>query len=162
MKRLTDLQLCTFVCVCLCFWCIRQAVGAPVSRNEFFIVHTNSRMFAPPGLEVEARCNTLQHATTCFNTLQHTATHCNTTHVHIHTHTYSEQLQHTTWNCNTLQHAATRCTYKYTHTRTVNNIYTHTHLELTSLHAAVVPSLNNSEYLHYSWDFLLPEISCSF
>ena len=58
-------------------------------------------------------CNTLQHKLQC-NALQHTATHCNRiidalpTRRHQHTATHCNTLQHTTTH-NTLQRTATHC-----------------------------------------------------
>jgi len=65
-------------------------------------------------------CNTLQHTATqcntdiiqacCFqwcNTLQHTATHCNTLQRRRHLCMLPWMLQHTATHCNALQHTAT-------------------------------------------------------
>ena len=77
--------------------------------------HLNS--WCTPWVDV-GKCNTLQHtgnilqhtATHCFsthyNTLQHAATYCN---ILQHTATYCIILQHTATHCNTLQHTATHC-----------------------------------------------------
>jgi len=63
-------------------------------------------------------CNTPQHTTTHCNTLQHTATHCNTLFSRLlqatifsawHTSTHCNPLQPTATHCNTLQHTTTRC-----------------------------------------------------
>jgi len=51
-------------------------------------------------------CSALQLAATHCNTLQHTAAHCNTL---SHTATHCNTLQHTATHCNTLQHTATHC-----------------------------------------------------
>ena len=64
-----------------------------------------------------AHCNTLQHTATYCNTRQHAAmyrkrrlcvyyAHCNTLQ---HTATYCNTLQHTATHCNILQHTATHC-----------------------------------------------------
>ena len=64
------------------------------------VSNTGTRKF--PQAILHAHCNTLQHFAThfntSFNTLQHTATHFNT---HCNT------LQHTATHCNTLQHTST-------------------------------------------------------
>ena len=44
---------------------------------------------------------------TQYNTLQHTATHCNTLHSLQHTATHCNTLQHTATHCISLQHTAT-------------------------------------------------------
>ena len=62
-------------------------------------------------------CNTLQHPATHCNTLQHTAIHCNTPQ---HTATHCNTLQHTAIHCNTLQLTAT---HYNTLQHTGNNIY---------------------------------------
>ena len=51
----------------------------------------------------------------CFNTLQHTATHCNTLQ---HTAAHCSTLQHTATHCSTLQHTATHCNNTLQHTAT--------------------------------------------
>jgi len=87
-------------------------------------------------------CNALKHTVTLYNTLQHTATHCNTllrvmlekwsgqvrigmrkmdgfrTFVRMqHTVTHCNTLQYTEAHCNTLKHTATHCNTLYTKRR---------------------------------------------
>jgi len=61
----------------------------PIILRSLLIVATQCNGLGPR-LTGEVYCNTLQHTATHCNTL-HTATHCNA-------------LQHTTTHCNTLQH----------------------------------------------------------
>jgi len=152
--------------------CFDMRMRMYINTNEYLNMHseciqigaTNSnfehvKSWCTPWVDVW-KCNTMQHtgnilqhtATHCFsthcNTLQHAATYCNTLQ---HTATYCIILQHTATHCNTLQHTAThynhisylpnlsscRYTWIYTHkcTRTHTNTHTYTHtLSLTHTH----------------------------
>ena len=69
----------------------------------------------------------LQHTTTHFNTLQHTATHCseNVWLCSAPPTTHCNTLQHAATRCNTLQHAATRCNTLQPHYNTLQHFATH-------------------------------------
>jgi len=72
--------------------------------------------------------NTLQYTATCCNTLQHPTTHCINTHIHIHAH-HTRSVKSAT-HCNTLQHAVTP----------YHTLYIHTHVTLrhTSPHCTML------------------------
>jgi len=107
---------CVLLCVAVCF---------SDSKRRTCVFHTHGRNMAHVTAHGHRHCNTLQqcsalqHAATHDTrqeTLQHTATHCNTlqhaassgTH-HCTTLHHTATVQHTATHCNTLQHTATHC-----------------------------------------------------
>jgi len=88
----------------------------------------STRSFSPRGTHridslqhTATHCNTLQRTATDCSTLQHTATHCSTlqrtaTHCNTlqHTAAHCDTLQHTATHRNTLQHTATHCNTRAT------------------------------------------------
>jgi len=114
-------------------------------KNLYIVPHTQTRMHTRTHTHCAIYCNTLK---TLWNTLQHSATHCNmwyyqfelTGHWHLNLSTLSilhplhlfvrmcdmnHSLQYTSTHCNTLQHSATHCnTLQHTaHCNTLQHTY---------------------------------------
>jgi len=158
------LYLCAFVSVCVCHLSalshththdrattlvlVRSCSGASVRSCSCYCscfqsisiprAHDPSPMGPSRELRMILRhCNTLQHtATHCntphCNTLQHTATHCSTWR---HTATRHTMLHHTARCCTTLQHVDEHCnTLQHNAQHSNNKCVSHT-FALSSLHS---------------------------
>jgi len=112
-------------------------------------------------VRLATHCNTLQHtATHCESVLQHTATHCNT-------------LQHTATHCNTLQHTATHYnTLQQTANNTLQQTATLWHREsvLQHVHRRVCVFMCTYTYTHkcidkytsiYTYEYIF-SLSCAY
>ena len=91
------------------------------------------------------------------NTLQHTATHCNTLVLTCALFQIGNTLQHTTTHCNTMQHTATHCN-TWQHTPTLQHIATHCNtlqytaeiLQHTATHCTSLGTLQHATtYVHH-------------
>jgi len=94
-------------------------------------------------------CNTLQQTASHCNTLQHTATHCNTRNTLQRTTTHCNALQHTSTHYNTLQHTATHCNalqHTATHYDTLQHNATHCNTLHTDMRGNSITSLQILEY----------------
>ena len=119
----------------ICMYVYIRIYTAPTAAVDTTATHCKQYTVPAPTAAVDvavAYCNT-KHC----NTLQHTATRCNSLHLRQqqrlmllqHITTQGNTFQHTATHCNTLQHIATHCKILQ-HTATYCSILQHTTIDL--------------------------------
>ena len=124
------ISLCPAICICHTYISSNRTIlmYCPAiqchTQPHTYICHTQPHTYTSPCERYAlqqgdvSHCNRMMYLFTSLlpcNTLQHTATHCNTLQPHTYTSPceryapHCHTLQHTATHCNTLQHTATHC-----------------------------------------------------